>query len=127
MKHISTGTLEISRWVLSWRSPKVAGLLAQTSCLIWPHKKKPNGVRSHERGGHSTGSFLEITRSPVIPERGSWQPPPCSHVGAHTIKRAVSVCPHCLASIPRFRLLSQDRKLCFCRLRVKVARSRRQI
>ena len=35
--------------------------------------------------------------------------------------------PHFLASISRFRLLSQDRKLYFCRLRVKVARSRRQI
>ena len=56
-----------------------------------------------------------------------WRPPPRSHVGAHTIKRAVSVCPHFLASISCFRLLSQDRKLCFCRLRVKVARSRRQI
>ena len=31
---------------------------------------------------------------PVIPERGSWRPPPRSHLGAHTIKRAVSVCPH---------------------------------
>ena len=45
----------------------------------------------------------------VIPHRGSWRPPPHSHVGAHTIKRAVSVCPHFLASISRFRLLSQDR------------------
>ena len=63
----------------------------------------------------------------VIPERGSWRLPPRSRVGAHKIKRAVSVCPHFLASISRCRLLSQDRKLCFCRLRVKVARSRRQI
>ena len=63
----------------------------------------------------------------VIPERGTWRPPPRSHVGAHTITRAVSVCPHFLASISLFRLSSQDRALCFCRLRVKVARSRRQI
>ena len=49
------------------------------------------------------------------PPGGSWQPPPRSHVGAHTIKRTVSVCPHFLASISRCRLLSQDRKLCFCR------------
>ena len=62
----------------------------------------------------------------VIPERGSWRPPPRSNVGAHTIKHAVSVCLHFLASISRFRLLSQDRKLCFWRLRVKVTRSRRQ-
>ena len=41
---------------------------------------------------------------PVIPDRGSWRPPPRSRVGAHTIKRAVSVCPHFLASISRFRL-----------------------
>ena len=25
------------------------------------------GVRSHERGGHSTGPFLEIRRSPNLP------------------------------------------------------------
>ena len=30
-------------------------------------KKKSNGVRWHERGGHSTGPFLEITRSPNLP------------------------------------------------------------
>ena len=63
----------------------------------------------------------------VIPDRGSWRPPPRSHVGAYTIKRAVSVCPHFLASISRFHLLSKDQKLCFCRLPIKVARSRRQI
>ena len=28
---------------------------------------KSNDVRSHERGGHSTGPFLEITRSPNLP------------------------------------------------------------
>ena len=28
--------------------------------------------------------------STLIPERGSWRPPPRSHAGAHTIKRAVS-------------------------------------
>ena len=67
LAHISTGTLAISRWMLSLRSSKVAGLLAYTSDLIWPHRKKSNGIRSHERGGHSNGSFLEITRSPNLP------------------------------------------------------------
>ena len=37
------------------------------SDLIWPHKKKSNGVRSHERGVYSTGPFLEITRSTNLP------------------------------------------------------------
>ena len=60
-------------------------------------------------------------------ERWSQRTPPRSHVGAHTIKRAMSVCSYFFASISRCRLLSPDRKLCFCRLRVKVARSRRQI
>ena len=61
----------------------------------------------------------------VIPEHGSWRPPPRSHVGAHTIKRAVTVRPHFLASISHCRLLSQDGKVCFYRLRVKVALNRR--
>ena len=46
----------------------------------------------------------------------------------HTQSSAPCRCvPHFLASISRFRLLSQDRKFSFCQLRVKVARSRRQI
>ena len=73
----------------------------------------------------TSGSNQRVTA--VIPVRGSWRPPPRSHVGAHTINLAMSVCPHFLASFLRFRLLSQDRKLCFCRLREKVARSRQQI
>ena len=71
LAHISTGTLAISRGMLSLRlslrSSKVADLLAETSDLIWPHKKKSNGLRSHERGGRSTGPFLKITRSPNLP------------------------------------------------------------
>ena len=79
-----------------------------------PHKKKIYISKA-----------TKLVYEAVIRERGSWRAPPRSHVGAHTIKRAVSVCPHFLASISRFRLLSQDRKLCLCRLGMKMARSRR--
>ena len=54
---------------------------------------------------------VTTTEDSVIPERGSWRPPPSSHVGAHTIKRAVSAYPHFLAPISRYQLLSQDQKL----------------
>ena len=79
----------------------------------------PSNIKWHRGTGRCPGT--------VIPERGRWWPPPRSHVGAHPNKCTVSVCPHFLASISRCRLLMQDRKLCFCRLRVKVTQSRRQI
>ena len=40
-----------------------------------------------------------LHRIPVSPERGSWWPPPRSHVSARIIKRAASVCPHHFPSI----------------------------
>ena len=50
----------------------------------------------------------------VILEHRSWRPPPRFHAGAYAMKRAVSVCPHFLASISRCRLLSQDRNSTLC-------------
>ena len=47
---------------------------------------------------HIAATAATVIPEPVIPDRGSWWPPPRSHVGAHTIKRAVSVCP----PLPRF-------------------------
>ena len=106
----------VNSWFKSWLSVLGQSIFNEQRFLEY---KRPYILRIH------WGKILGIV--PVIPDRGSWRPPPRSHVGAHTIKRAVSVCPHFLVSISRSRLLSQDRKLCFCRLRVKVARSRRQI
>ena len=63
----------------------------------------------------------------VFAERGRKRPPPLTRVDPHTTERSVSVCPYFHASISRCRLLSQDRELCFSRLRIKEARSRRQI
>ena len=63
----------------------------------------------------------------VFAERGRKRPPLLTRVDPHTTKRGVSVGPHFLASISRSRLLSRDREICFTRLRVKDARSRRQI
>ena len=36
-------------------------------CIIVSYINISNGVRSHERGGHSTGPFLEITLSLNVP------------------------------------------------------------
>ena len=65
--------------------------------------------------------------SAVFAERGRIRLPPLTRVDPHTTKRGVSMCPHFLASISCCWLLSQDRELCYSRLRVKEARSRRQI
>ena len=53
-----------------------------------------------------SNQWSNLTVETVVPERGSWRSPLRSHVGAHTIKRAASVCPHFLASISRCRLLT---------------------
>ena len=66
-------------------------------------------TKERQRGGFSGNSYKNIIIIPylcshisvhnvVIPDRGSWRPPPRSHVGAYTIKRAASVCP----PLPRF-------------------------
>ena len=60
-------------------------------------------------------------------KRGRKRPPPLNCVDPHKTKRGVSVCPHFLASISCWRLLSQDRELCFPRLRAKEAQGKRQI
>ena len=60
-------------------------------------------------------------------DRGNFRPLPLTRMKPHTTKHGVSVYPHFLASISRCRVLRQDRELCFSRLRVKKARSRRQI
>ena len=71
-----------------------------------------------------TLSFLLSFAHSVFPDRGTERPPPLTRVEPHKSKHGVSVCLHFLAQIPRCGLLSQDRELCFSRLRVKVARSR---
>nr|GBL93515.1 hypothetical protein AVEN_78145-1 [Araneus ventricosus] len=41
--------------VIRFRSScNVGGVVAYTCCLMYPHRKKSNGFRSGERGGHST-------------------------------------------------------------------------
>ncbi|GBM86203.1 hypothetical protein AVEN_239236-1 [Araneus ventricosus] len=41
--------------VIRFRSScNVGGGVAYTRCLMYPHRKKSNGFRSGERGGHST-------------------------------------------------------------------------
>ena len=54
--------------------------------------------------GRAVIHHLRYISTAVIPERGNWRPPPRTHVGAHTIKRAVSVCPQFLvlpSQLPR--------------------------
>ena len=62
----------------------------------------------------------------VFRDHGTQRPPPLTRVKPHTSKHGVSVCSQFPASISRCRLLSQGRELCFSRLRLKKARSRRQ-
>ena len=62
--------------------------------------------RAAEISNLGTGAYvLPIHLTPVIPERGSWRSPPRSHVGEHTVTRAVPVRPHFLASISHCRVL----------------------
>ena len=53
-------------------------------------------------------SRAERGRCDVFPERGRNWPPPLTREDPHTTKRAVSVCPHFLASISSYRV-SDDR------------------
>ena len=83
--------------------------VTRPSCrFVFTHGSTKSTMR--ERGRERVGArarvylYTLVDLSPsVIPERGSWRPLPRSHVGAHAIKRAVSVCPHFLASISRCR------------------------
>ncbi|GBL78048.1 hypothetical protein AVEN_143355-1 [Araneus ventricosus] len=48
--------------VIRFRSAcNVGGGVAYTHCLMYPHRKKSNGFRSGERGGHSTQPPYPIT------------------------------------------------------------------
>ncbi|GBM56165.1 hypothetical protein AVEN_85328-1 [Araneus ventricosus] len=42
-------------------SCNVGGEVAYTRCLMYPHRKKSNGFRSGERGGHSTQPPYQMT------------------------------------------------------------------
>ncbi|GBN85463.1 hypothetical protein AVEN_62570-1 [Araneus ventricosus] len=48
--------------VIRFRSPyNVGGRVAYTRCLMYSHRKKFNGFRSGEHGGHSTQAPYPIT------------------------------------------------------------------
>ncbi|GBL98053.1 hypothetical protein AVEN_84562-1 [Araneus ventricosus] len=48
--------------VIRFRSScNVGGGFAYNRCLMYPHRKKSNGFRSGERGGHSTQSPYPMT------------------------------------------------------------------
>ncbi|GBO02620.1 hypothetical protein AVEN_71588-1 [Araneus ventricosus] len=48
--------------VIRFRSScNVGGGVAYTRCLMYPHRKKSNGFRSGERGGHSTQAPYPMT------------------------------------------------------------------
>ncbi|GBO19216.1 hypothetical protein AVEN_20831-1 [Araneus ventricosus] len=48
--------------VIRFRSScNVGGGVTYTRCLMYPHRKKSNGFRSGERGGHSTKSQYPMT------------------------------------------------------------------
>ncbi|GBN11491.1 hypothetical protein AVEN_173477-1 [Araneus ventricosus] len=48
--------------VIRFRSScNVGGGVAYTHCLIYPHRKKSNGFRSDEHGGHSTQPPYPVT------------------------------------------------------------------
>ncbi|GBM53654.1 hypothetical protein AVEN_101660-1 [Araneus ventricosus] len=50
-----TGDTLAQASVIRFRSSCIAGGgVAHIRCLMYPHRKKPNGFRSGERGGHST-------------------------------------------------------------------------
>jgi hypothetical protein len=48
--------------ILSWSSAMLRGRLPYTTDLKWSQRNKSNGVRSGERGGHSTGPLRPIHR-----------------------------------------------------------------
>ena len=113
-------TLRGSRVADRVPSVSIVDVLIQ-GCRGQGQPKAPEARRGlAPRAGHVLGV-------PVFAERGRKRPPPLARVDPHTTKRGVSVCPYFVTSISRCRLFSQDRELCFSRLRVKEARSRRQI
>ena len=75
----------------------------------------------------SSSIFKETCLRTVLTDNGHFRPPPLTRVDPHATKRGMSMCPDFFTSISRCRLLSQDKKLCFSRLRAKEAGNRRQI
>ncbi|GBN42418.1 hypothetical protein AVEN_123103-1 [Araneus ventricosus] len=81
--------------VIRFRSScNVGGGVAYTRCLMYPHRKKSNGLRSDERGGHSTQPPYPMTCCWNVSRMYFWTldalcgvAPPCWN---HTFRRSLN-------------------------------------